>query len=149
MLFLKVFSRETDLWVTLGDFTIRKIWKGNPYLTENRLSKTEMWRAVDNHNIDTCHTCAKGFLDSNFDWAVINKNQIFIKLPQISHINKNRNISSIIGLSLIDQLLLPCKFYGSGMCRIYFFIFASCEPLISLRQSWITLVIVVHVPTKY
>ena len=44
MLFLKAFSWETDLWVTLGDFTVkkknktkqknRKIGKGNLYLTE-------------------------------------------------------------------------------------------------------------------
>ena len=31
-----------------------------------------MWRVTDNH-IDTCHTCAKGFLDSNFNQAAVNK----------------------------------------------------------------------------
>ena len=40
-LFLKVFSWETDLWVTLGDFTVkkRKNGKGNLHLTENQLGK--------------------------------------------------------------------------------------------------------------
>ena len=44
----------------------RKISKGNPHLTENWFIKTEMWCATDNHN-DTCHTCAKGFLDSKLN----------------------------------------------------------------------------------
>ena len=34
---------------------------------------------------DTCHTCAKGFLDSNIEQPAPN-----------SHIHKNRNFSSII-----------------------------------------------------
>ena len=58
--FLKAFSWETDLWVTLDDFRVKKakLW------TENRLSRHEMC-AADNHNY-MCHMCAKGFLDSNF-----------------------------------------------------------------------------------
>ena len=38
LLFLEVFSWETDLWVTLGDFAVkkRKTEKGNLYLTEKR-----------------------------------------------------------------------------------------------------------------
>ena len=62
VLFLKVFSRDTDLWVMLGDFTVkkpRKIRKGNPYLPENWLSKTEMLCVADNHK-DAYHTCANG-----------------------------------------------------------------------------------------
>ena len=46
--------------------------EGNPYLTENRLSKNKMWCAADNRN-DTCYTDANIFLDSNFSDAVINK----------------------------------------------------------------------------
>ena len=34
--------------------------------------------------------------------------------------------------NFLDQLLLPYKSYDRGMLGIYFFIFASCEPLISL-----------------
>ena len=68
LLFLKAFSWETDLLVTLGDFTLkkRKIGKGNLYLTENQLNRNEMWCAVVNHN-HMGHICAKGFLDSNFN----------------------------------------------------------------------------------
>ena len=39
--------------------------KEKPYLDENQLSKNEMWRAADDNN-DTCYTCTKGLLDSNF-----------------------------------------------------------------------------------
>ena len=67
-LFLSAFSWETDLLVTLSDFTVKnaKIVKGNLYLTENGLSWNEMWCASDNHNY-MCHTCAKEFLNSNFN----------------------------------------------------------------------------------
>ena len=51
-----------------------------------------------------------------------------MKLLQISHTHKVFNFKSVIGLFL-DQLLLPYKFYGSDMLGMYFFIFASCEPL--------------------
>ena len=39
----------------------RKIVKGNLYLTENRLSRNEMWRGadIDNHHDHMCHICAK------------------------------------------------------------------------------------------
>ena len=43
-----------------------KIEKGNLYLTENQLSLNQMCCAADNHNY-MCHTCAKEFLDSNFN----------------------------------------------------------------------------------
>ena len=78
LLFLKAFSWETDLWVTQGDLKlkIRKIGKGNLYLTKNPLSRNEMWCAADNHNY-MCHPCAKGFLDLNLNEAVIDKISIF------------------------------------------------------------------------
>ena len=69
MLFLKAFSWETNIWVMLGDFTVkktRKIGKGNLYLTENQFSRNEMWCASDNNN-NMCYICAKELLDSNFD----------------------------------------------------------------------------------
>ena len=81
LLFLKAFSWETDLCVTLGDFTVkktRKIWKGNLHLTENRLSRNKMWCAADSNNY-MCHVCAKDFLDSNFNQAVIDKISNFHK----------------------------------------------------------------------
>ena len=65
---LKVFSWETDLWVTLGDFTVKKQknGKGNLYLTENRLGWNKMCCAADNHNY-MHHIGAKEFLDSIFN----------------------------------------------------------------------------------
>ena len=59
---MKAFSWETDLWVTLDDFVVKKskIWKGNLYVTENRLSRNEMWCVADNHN-NMHHIGAKGF----------------------------------------------------------------------------------------
>ena len=35
-----------------------------------------MWCAVDNHN-SMCLICAKGFLDSNFNEAVIDEKSLF------------------------------------------------------------------------
>ena len=54
--FLKAFSWETDVWVTLGNFTVKhaKIGKGNLFLTENRLNRDEMWYVADKH-IYMCH----------------------------------------------------------------------------------------------
>ena len=68
LLFLKAFSWVTNLWVTLGDFKVKKskIEKGNLYLTANWLSRNEMWCAADNHNY-LCHISAKGFIDLNFN----------------------------------------------------------------------------------
>ena len=73
MLFLKAFSWETDLWVTLCDFTVkkRKIGTRNLCLTDNGLGRNEIWCAVGNHNY-MCHII-KGFLDTNFNEAVIDK----------------------------------------------------------------------------
>ena len=50
LLFLKAFSWEADLLVTLGDFTVkkRKIGKGNLYLSENWSNWNEICYAADN-----------------------------------------------------------------------------------------------------
>ena len=72
-LFMTIFLRNrslSDAWWFYGKN--RKIGKGNLYLTENRLSWNEMCCASDNHNY-MCHTCAKEFLNSSFNKAVINK----------------------------------------------------------------------------
>ena len=68
--------------------------KNGSYLNENRKSKNEMLCAADDYN-DTCYICAKGFLDSNFSLAVINKISNFHESAQISHIHKNRNFKHI------------------------------------------------------
>ena len=51
------------------------------------------------------------------------------KLPQISHIHKNHNFSSIIG-RFYTNCFYPTNFMA-GTCEKYllFIIFASCEPL--------------------
>ena len=61
--------------------------------------------AADNHNY-MCHICAREFLDSNFNQAVIDKYPIFSKLPQISHIHKNHNF-----LKVYLQLFRPSASY--------------------------------------
>ena len=53
-----------------------KIGKENLYLTENRLGRNEIWCAEYYHSY-VCHICAKGFLDLNFNEAVIDKISIF------------------------------------------------------------------------
>ena len=57
----------------LGDFTVKKhkIEKENSYLTKNRLTKNKMWCV--SHMF-------KGFLDSNFIEAVIEKISNFHKI---------------------------------------------------------------------
>ena len=72
-----------------------------------------------------CHICAKELLDSNFNKGVIYKISVLGKLPQISHIHKNRNLLSIIGLFFLDQTLLPYKFHGGDMRGVYFFHFCQ------------------------
>ena len=57
--------------------TKRKIGRKNLYSIENRLSRNKMWCAADDHN-SMCHICAKGFLDSNFNQAVIDKISNFL-----------------------------------------------------------------------
>ena len=55
---------------SLSDFfTVKKckIVKGNPYLTENQVSKTKISCSTDNYN-DMCHICG-GSLDSSCNWA--------------------------------------------------------------------------------
>ena len=99
-LFKSIFLRNQSLsnvrWFYAKNF---KIGEGNLYLTENQLSRNEIWYAEDNH-IYMCHICAKGILDSNFNEAVIDTKHHFFKiLPQISHIfHKNHIFLGIIGI---------------------------------------------------
>ena len=60
------------------------------------------------------------------------------KLPQISHIHKNRNFLKY-NWNFLNQPLLPYKFHGGDMTGIYFFIFASCEPLNTINLVCICL----------
>ena len=49
-----------------------------------------MWCAAGNDNYMS-YTCAKGILDRTLIKQLLTKYQFFTKLPQISHIHKNRN----------------------------------------------------------
>ena len=66
-----------------------KIGKGNPYLTENWLSKNDVWCTADNHNY-MCHICAKGFLNLNFNQAVTDKMSNFHEIaPNFTYSQKS------------------------------------------------------------
>ena len=99
----------------------RQIGKGNLYLTENQFSRNEIWCVLVNHN-HIRHICTKGFLALKLQWSRYWQIIIFLTtLPQIPHSHKNCNFKSIIGFFR--------PFYDSDMLGMYFFIFASCEPL--------------------
>ena len=75
----------------LGDFMVkkRKIRKRNFYLTENWSKRNEIWLADDNHSYK-CHIFAKGFLDSNFNEAVIDKISFFHEIaPNFTYSQKS------------------------------------------------------------
>ena len=112
----------------------RKIGKGNLFITENRLSWNEMCCASDNYNY-VCHTCAKEFLNSSFNWAVIDKISNFHDIaPNFTFSQKLITWFFKYFCNFWDQLLHPYKFYGRDMSGILFFIFASCEPLRSYNS---------------
>ena len=72
-LFISIFLRNRSLSDARWFYgKKRKIGKENLYVTENWLSGIEMCFASGNHN-DMCHTCAKEFLNSTFNEAVIDK----------------------------------------------------------------------------
>ena len=58
----------------------RKIRKRDLHLNGDRLSRNETWCAVHDHNYYMCHICAKGFLDSNFNQAILDKISDFHKI---------------------------------------------------------------------
>ena len=63
LLVFKAFSWEPDLWVTLGDFTVKNVKLGTEIFIELKIDWIEMKRGL--RQIITI-VCAKGFLDSNF-----------------------------------------------------------------------------------
>ena len=66
-LFINIFLRNQSLSDARWFYGKKcKIGKGNLYLTEKRISWNEICCAADNHNY-MCHTCAKEFLNSNFN----------------------------------------------------------------------------------
>ena len=84
--FFKASSWKTDLWVTLGDFTVINAKLGRLRLKpENQLSWNEMCCSADNHNYMR-HACAKEFLDSNLIKTVIDKISNFHEIAPKFHI---------------------------------------------------------------
>ena len=77
----------------IGDFALkkRKIGKGNLYLTENRLSRNEMWYA--SITIICVTYVQKNFKIRTWIKQLFTnlKYQFLTKLPQISHFHKNHN----------------------------------------------------------
>ena len=71
-----------------------------------------MWCAADNHNY-MCH------IDKISNFHQIAPNFTFSRKSYFCKYNWN----------FLDQLLQPYKFYSKDMLGVYFFIFASCEPL--------------------
>ena len=84
--------------------------KGNLQVTENQLSMSQLWYAA------VIPLCAKRFLHSNFNYAVIDKNINF------SYIALDLIFSYNFNWKEIDQSLLPYRFCGSTY-------FSSYEPL--------------------
>ena len=108
LLFLKALSLETNLWVTQGDFTVKKckIGKRNLSSPENRLGRNEVWCAKDNHSYMR-HICAKGFLHSSFNQVVIDKISLFHEIaPDFTYSQKS---FFKYNWNFLDQLLLPYK----------------------------------------
>ena len=54
------------------------------YLTENRLSRNEMWYVADDHNYMR-QIYSKEFLDSNFNQSVIDTTLMFNELASKFH----------------------------------------------------------------
>ena len=113
LLFSKAFSGETDLSVTLGDFTVKmQNWEEKSVLTENQCSRKELWCAADNYN-NMCHICERTFKIRTLTKQLFTKHQILTKLQQISNIHKDDNFK--YNWNFLDQLLLPYKFHGRDM----------------------------------
>ena len=107
----------------------RKIGKGKLYLTKNQFGRNKICCAEDNSKHMSKMICVK----KNSQIRTLIKRSLatywfFKKLPQISHIHKSHNFSSIIPILQTNCFYLD-KFHGNSMRRILFFNFASCEPL--------------------
>ena len=80
------------------------------------------------------HICKRFFRFELQLKQLLTKYQIFTKLPQIPHIHKNRNFSSIIAFFFQTNCFIPINFMAArDMSGVLFFIFASCEPLRQLH----------------
>ena len=92
LLFLKAFSWETDLWVTVGEFKVKTAELGREicFKPENQLSWNEC--AVLQIITIICVThVQKNFEIRTSNKQLLTKYQIFTKLPQIPNIHINCN----------------------------------------------------------
>ena len=96
LLFLKAFSWETDLWVTLGDFTVKNPAKlEREICIELKIDYVETKCAVL-QIIITCVThMQKNFEIRTSIKQLLTKYQILTKLPQIPHSHINGNFKYI------------------------------------------------------
>ena len=129
-LFISIFLRNRSLSDARWFYgQKRKIGKGNLYLTESRFSWNEMCCASDNHNY-MCHTCGKEFLNSSLQLSSYWQNIKFSQYCPKFHIFTKMAIFQV-HLQLFRPTASPYKSYGRDMSGILFFIFATCEPLIT------------------
>ena len=126
--FLKAFSWETDLWVTLGDFTVqkRKIGKGNLYLKSIKLKRNVL--CCSKSQFCMLHMCERMF---RFDLQLSSywQNNKFSRNCPKFHIFTKIVIFQVHLHLFLDQLVYSDKFHSRDISEILFFIFASCEPL--------------------
>ena len=90
-----------------------KIGKRNLYLTEDWLSRNNIWCAVGNHNYMN-HECAEGFLDSNFNEAGFDKILNFQENCPKFYIFTNILVFRF-NCNFLHHLLLPYKFHDRDM----------------------------------
>ena len=118
LLFLKAFSWETDLWVTLGGFTTKAKFGRDIRIkltTDNIKTKCDVWQIITMKHL-----------------AVICKISNVTKLPRISHIHKNRIHIGMIGDWWTNYFFPINLMIVAWQESIHFFIFSSCEPLFIL-----------------
>ena len=95
-----------------------------------------MWCTAGYHNFMS-HICAKGFLDSNFDYAVFDKISLFFKrnCSKIHIFTQIEFFKSLIVIFL-DQLLFPITFVA-GTCMECTFSFLPVVSRKSLYNMYI------------
>ena len=94
---LKAFSWDTDLWVTLGNFTVNmQNFEEESAFNGKSISRNEMWCGIDNHNkYYMCHQerCEYLFLVSHNVQKdlkrLLTKYQFFTKLPEFRKFTKS------------------------------------------------------------
>ena len=113
-LFSYAFSWKTDLWVTLGDFKVKKNAKlGRKICIYLKIKWVETkWSVRQIITIMCAITVQKNFLIrtllKQLSW-LLTKCQIFKKFSQISHFHKYRKFLSIIG-KILTNCFYPIDF---------------------------------------